>query len=316
MAISEQAYSIGIVARRTKVHPETLRIWERRYALVVPQRSDTGRRVYSEADIVKLSLVKQLTELGHPVGGLAILPVEALRERLAAALPAAPEITTVRHACRIIVEGDSLTVRLGREKQLLNEIDIVAHLAPAAETPAGIAALQAEILLIELTTLNDSSLTAVRKRLLECRVSAAVVVFSFSTRSAVAQLEHAGIPCLKAPVTAMEIWRACQSVRSQSSAPAPALNTAPGLPVSARRFNNTQLLAISQIEGAIACECHRHLVELVTSLAALEQYSSECANRNADDAALHAYLNKATGQARALLEDCLASLIAVEGIQV
>lgn len=318
MASLEQAYTIGIVARRTKVHPETLRIWERRYALVVPQRNDTGRRVYSEADIAKLSLVKQLTELGHPVGGLASLSIDSLQARLAAAQPVVQQNAPARHACRVIVEGDSLAVKLRREKQLLDEVDIVAHIAPTGETPAEAAALHAEIILFELTTLNDSSLTAVRKRLLECRVSAAVIVFSFATRSAAAQLEHAGIPCLKAPVTAMEIWRACQSVRSQSVAPAVALAKSPRpcAATVARRFDNAQLLAISQIGGTIACECPSHLAELVTSLAAFEQYSSECENRNAEDAALHAHLNKATGQARALLEDCLVRIIESEGIQI
>ncbi|NDC10299.1 MAG: MerR family transcriptional regulator [Oxalobacteraceae bacterium] len=60
----------------------TLRVWERRYALVVPGRSDTGRRLYSEADIIKISLVKQLTDAGHPVSALAKLSIDALRQRL------------------------------------------------------------------------------------------------------------------------------------------------------------------------------------------------------------------------------------------
>lgn len=318
MASSEQAYTIGIVARRTKVHPETLRIWERRYALVVPQRNDTGRRVYSEADIAKLSLVKQLTELGHPVGGLASLSVDLLRERLVAARPVALQDGPTRHACRMIVEGDSLAVKLRREKNLLDEIDIVAHIAPAAEAPPNAAALHAEIILFELTTLNESSLTAVRKRMLECRVSAAVIVFSFATRSAAAQLEHAGIPCLKAPVTAMEIWRACQAVcRHPAPAASPLVKPPqPAQPAPERRFDNAQLLSISQIGGTIACECPSHLAELVTSLVAFEQYSSECENRHAEDAVLHAHLNKATGQARALLEECLVRIIESEGIQI
>jgi len=42
-------FSIGVVARRTQMHPETLRVWERRYELIVPERTDTGRRLYSES---------------------------------------------------------------------------------------------------------------------------------------------------------------------------------------------------------------------------------------------------------------------------
>ncbi|MBU6291951.1 MAG: MerR family transcriptional regulator, partial [Burkholderiales bacterium] len=32
-ADSKHQYSIGVVARRTHMHPETLRVWERRYEL-------------------------------------------------------------------------------------------------------------------------------------------------------------------------------------------------------------------------------------------------------------------------------------------
>jgi DNA-binding transcriptional MerR regulator len=75
--------TIGMVARRTRIHPETLRVWERRYEMIVPARSETGRRLYSEQDILKITLVKQLTELGHPVSGLANLvkPLQILKNR-------------------------------------------------------------------------------------------------------------------------------------------------------------------------------------------------------------------------------------------
>jgi DNA-binding transcriptional MerR regulator len=55
MENAEPGYTIGVVARRTNIHPETLRVWERRYQMVVPQRNLTGRRLYSEDDILKLS---------------------------------------------------------------------------------------------------------------------------------------------------------------------------------------------------------------------------------------------------------------------
>jgi DNA-binding transcriptional MerR regulator len=81
-ASNKYQYNIGAVARLTQIHPETIRVWERRYQLVVPERSDTGRRMYSNEDIGRLLLVKQLTELGNAVSGLANLSNEELRNRL------------------------------------------------------------------------------------------------------------------------------------------------------------------------------------------------------------------------------------------
>jgi hypothetical protein len=57
-------------------------------------------------------------------------------------------------------------------------------------------------------------------------------------------------------------------------------------------------------------------VQLVNSLAAFEQYSRECENRNAEDAALHAFLHAATAQARAIMEAALARVVEAEGLEL
>ena len=43
-------YRIGELSRRVGVRPETLRAWERRYALTRPERTGSGYRLYSAAD--------------------------------------------------------------------------------------------------------------------------------------------------------------------------------------------------------------------------------------------------------------------------
>ena len=62
------AYRIKTVAARTGVRAETLRVWERRYGLVSPQRSETGYRLYSEDDIEILGRVKDWVDSGLSVG--------------------------------------------------------------------------------------------------------------------------------------------------------------------------------------------------------------------------------------------------------
>ena len=49
------ALRIGEFARRVDVSPELLRAWERRYRAVVPHRTAGGQRVYSAADIARLT---------------------------------------------------------------------------------------------------------------------------------------------------------------------------------------------------------------------------------------------------------------------
>ena len=122
-------FTIGMVARRTRIHPETLRVWERRYEMIVPGRSETGRRLYSEQDIQKITLVKQLTDLGHSVGGLAKLSVDALKEQLAKATGNASAGQGERPVqSRLVFANDAISKRWTRE--LLMYEDIVIDSSP------------------------------------------------------------------------------------------------------------------------------------------------------------------------------------------
>lgn len=71
-------YSIKAVSQATGLTVETLRAWERRYGIVVPQRDATGRRVYAPGDVIRLRRLREATDRGHPIGRLARLSDEEL----------------------------------------------------------------------------------------------------------------------------------------------------------------------------------------------------------------------------------------------
>jgi DNA-binding transcriptional MerR regulator len=75
-------YSIKAVSQATGLTVETLRAWERRYAIVVPNRDPTGRRVYRADDVLRLRRLREATERGHPIGRLAELSEESLAQLL------------------------------------------------------------------------------------------------------------------------------------------------------------------------------------------------------------------------------------------
>lgn len=87
-------HPVRVVAQRTGLSSHVLRAWERRYALVAPTRSAGGQRLYSDADITRLSLLRALTAAGGAISQLARLPTSEL-SRLAREEPqAAPESPT------------------------------------------------------------------------------------------------------------------------------------------------------------------------------------------------------------------------------
>jgi MerR family transcriptional regulator, light-induced transcriptional regulator len=89
--MAEASYRIGTVARLAGLSTHVIRVWERRYGLPPPARSEGGARLYSQAELDRLRLLKRAVDRGHPIGQLVPLS-QAELERLAAgaAVKAAP----------------------------------------------------------------------------------------------------------------------------------------------------------------------------------------------------------------------------------
>ncbi len=70
-------YVISVAAELAGVHPQTLRIYERK-GLVLPARTDGGSRRYSDADIAHLRRIQELTDDGLNLAGVKrVLELEA-----------------------------------------------------------------------------------------------------------------------------------------------------------------------------------------------------------------------------------------------
>jgi DNA-binding transcriptional MerR regulator/methylmalonyl-CoA mutase cobalamin-binding subunit len=74
----EIGHPIKVAARRSGLTPHAIRVWEKRYGAVEPNRTTSNRRLYSEADIERLRLLRQATASGHSIGQIATLPGPAL----------------------------------------------------------------------------------------------------------------------------------------------------------------------------------------------------------------------------------------------
>lgn len=88
-------YVISVAAELAGMHPQTLRIYERR-GLVQPARTEGGNRRYSDADIEVLQRIAALTAEGMNVEGIRrVMQLEAenarLRSELAEARAAAAQ---------------------------------------------------------------------------------------------------------------------------------------------------------------------------------------------------------------------------------
>jgi MerR family transcriptional regulator, light-induced transcriptional regulator len=75
------AYPIRAVSRLTGLCPDTIRAWERRYGAIIPVRKGLSR-VFSQEQIHRLMLLREVIGRGHSIGQIASMTDDQLRELL------------------------------------------------------------------------------------------------------------------------------------------------------------------------------------------------------------------------------------------
>ncbi len=73
-------YTIKTVSSLTGISQHTIRAWERRHNVLVPERTESNRRLYSETDVERFKLLKVASDAGHSVGQLSKLSADELKK--------------------------------------------------------------------------------------------------------------------------------------------------------------------------------------------------------------------------------------------
>ncbi len=311
----EPVYRIGTVSRLTGIATVTLRMWERRYGVVEPQRNGGQSRLYSRDDIGRLTLIKRLVDGGHPISTVANLSLEQLTER-AALNDFGTDARGV--TLQIAAFGAALPILVQQAFTLAPALD--AHLI-ASETDqerfvTAIEQHSPSVIAMEWPTLHEEHVHLAENWLQRSRAERAVVVYGFARRSVVQRLQRGPITALRAPVDSQVLRRALLGegmlVRESMVFHLPETAEQPAPP----RFSLTTLSHLASVVTAVECECPRHLAELVSSLQSFEQYSAECVHRSPADQALHEFLQLVTARARSLMETALEQVANAEGIEL
>jgi len=80
--MKEAHYSIKDLEKLTGIKAHTLRIWEKRYAILQPERTPTNIRYYSDVDLKKLFNIVLLNKHGYKISLLAKLSEDLLHEKV------------------------------------------------------------------------------------------------------------------------------------------------------------------------------------------------------------------------------------------
>ncbi len=349
-------YRSAAVARMARMPVATLRTWERRFQVITPAATRSGHRFYSAADVQRLTLLKQLSDMGHSISVMARLDMDRLREMAMThastqasaqrGLGAAP--AAIAPPWRVAVVGSTLARRLqrvgvlrrlGRQLKVVGVYDSLADClsaARSAETGSKASAGEGqgkdqrkdgrpviELLLVGTPTLHASTSLALREAADAWGADQVALMYGYGAQLACDAALDAGIAVQHSPLTdtALGEWLRGLSDRSASGKPGPEADLKSLGPAwfeqaapEPRRYDDTTLSDIAGLSSTVACECPRHVADLLMQLSHFEAYSAECSSRSREDAELHRYLQRAAAAARAIFEVALERIAVHEGL--
>jgi len=336
--LSRPIFRSGAVARLAGMPVSTLRIWEQRYQVVGPGTAPSGHRLYSAADVERVTLLRRLTERGHTIGLIAGLDIEQVRKlvltQVTAEVQTNVELPPRRSPMKVVVVGQAMAQRLNRPSfrkrwasppQMVGVFD---SLAEAAQAGMGSPDAGADLLLWQASGLQVGALIELKAAQDAWKARGVAVAYRFSSAAARDELANTGAVVVRelADDAALGLW--LSSLESTLSM-GPGDEIHPGgstgiepwslgamglldMPLPARRFDDAALTKFAGLRSNVDCECPSHVAELLMQISNFETYSAGCASRSPADAQLHAYLQRVAGAARMLFETALQRVAASE----
>ena len=335
----------GAVARMLGMPVATLRVWERRHGLTRGALTPGGQRLYTAEDVRRLALIRQLAAQGHAIGSLAGLGLAHL-EQVAANVVVAPAPGT--RPWRLVVVGQALGLRLkgaawlqepGHPVELLGPFGDLAEARAALAADARAGPADAWLLhqpqlhagtLAEIEAVSTGPATAAAAGSAPLAVTApprpaVAVLYGYAAEAVCQALARRGIALLREPqpdvalAQWLRLWlghaaKAPPARRAAAGSSADVPARAAEVDIAPRRWDDATLARFARMSSGVACECPRHLAELLQQLTQFESYSAQCAHASPADAALHAHLGRVAGAARTRFEQALEQVARHEGL--
>jgi len=298
-------YGIGTVARLTGLKPDTLRVWERRYSLGASQKSETGRRQYTQADLEHLQLVSALLSSGSRIGEIASSERKTL-ERLVEACTDKSR-TQVAKKPSVVFVGEAICEWLGDHQGCLTGVSaqLASTRLEAVDLDIFAGVEDVDLLVVACERMNTAQMSKLNQVREVVNPTSVLVLQSGMSESWLNELSAEGIANMAFPPDRAEL--AFHITRSSAEkATRDGINSLADLVAARPRLHAEAVLAEAlTMETSIACECPQHLSGLITQLAEFEAYSAECSADSWKDAAVHSCIYAYASQARWLMEKAL-----------
>ncbi len=250
----------------------------------------------------RLARLATLVGQGHAIGTIASLSDEALDNILGSkrAVESAAELL------RCVVVGERLWAELESASDRFQHTSLAGH----AENADGLDRPQVDALIAEIPALEQDTRATIQALREKSGVDAIVAVYRYGSIEVAESLSDARTAALSRPINLRELERTLRAICTDPGRPLPAV----GLPP--HRFSRRVLADVAMLSPALACECPRHVAQILIELSDFESYSADCENTKPDDVVVHRMLRRTAATARSLFENALVDLALHEDIDL
>ena len=332
---TQHLYKIGAVSSITGLTTHSIRAWENRYDLKLAKRSKGGTRLYTDKDIVLLSLLRDLTRKGDAIGELAGLSEEELRERLkyygpssdsevhsqstAEAAPyreSKPSEKSADDSSKVIqamVLSDTLAEYFDNDvfKGLSWRVHCKASIPEDAL--AQLDSEDADILLVHVQALGKDPIAFLKQWNEKTQYAPTIVFYDLSNSALFVELMKLGAKMVKWPV---DLAVLSQMIMDYSrlyrlngmKTLNKVIDTGASHDISKRLFSSAQLMKLCQVSTQIDCDYLKNISFILSEIDSLEDYFNNLSDSSEEDTTLHLELHQKTANARALFESMLMAV--------
>jgi DNA-binding transcriptional MerR regulator len=296
-------------------------VWESRHQALQPIKTAGQHRLYGEEDLLRATLLKQLSDQGYAISTIAPLAVAELNDLRQRQPDQRGSATSAGHqrSVSLAIVGLALAGQVENKAFAthLQHVQLAAagvyqSIESARQTPP---TTSPDIFLVKINTLHEIVVHEILQAARAMRASQIVVLYNYGREQVVRTMRELGMIVRREPVSDYELAELINSVLVVD-ATQQLSETSTSITIPARKYSDQVLKKIGGISTNVLCECPRHVAEIIAQLASFEQYSQECLNTSAEDAHLHAYLSSVSGSARALFEQALEKVAHHEGIDL
>ena len=277
--------------------------------------------MYGEEDLLRATLLKQLSDQGYAISTIAPLAVAELNDLRQKQFGQKGSATSTTHnrSVSLAIVGLALAGQVENtafathlQNVQLAATGVYQSIEAARQTPP---TTSPDIFLMKINTLHEIVVHEILQAARAMRASQIVVLYNYGREQVVRTMRELGMIVRREPVSDYELAELINSVLVVD-ATQQLSETSTSITIPARKYSDQVLKKIGGISTNVLCECPRHVAEIIAQLASFEQYSQECLNTSAEDAHLHAYLSSVSGSARALFEQALEKVAHHEGIDL